>query len=180
MTSHRSELFMSVSLCWQWGGHLHWLPASCPCVGAQRRACLCCSRLQDWLLLTSDSGWPGTGKTVCNGSMWSFKSDVGHRCYDVVYFPRQKSTKIKKGSKGDTSVLQPTLMAAVPVCQDPSLSTILIQSNVWETLTFTVSLAESIWVSNNAVWSHLAAGLISLCRIAITESSRPQSAASVA
>uniref|UniRef100_A0A7N6FBD5 long-chain-fatty-acid--CoA ligase n=1 Tax=Anabas testudineus TaxID=64144 RepID=A0A7N6FBD5_ANATE len=27
-----------------------------------------------------------------------------------------QSTKIKKGSKGDTSVLQPTLMAAVPVC----------------------------------------------------------------
>lgn len=29
-----------------------------------------------------------------------------------------QSTKIKKGSRGDTSVLMPTLMAAVPVCHE--------------------------------------------------------------
>lgn len=55
-----------------------------------------------------------------------------------------KSTKIKKGSKGDTSILQPTLMAAVPVCQCTSISTILTQRNMWEPLTFTIS---SHWVT---------------------------------
>uniref|UniRef100_A0A668AG24 long-chain-fatty-acid--CoA ligase n=1 Tax=Myripristis murdjan TaxID=586833 RepID=A0A668AG24_9TELE len=46
---------------------------------------------------------------------------VSHGCrigYSSPQTLADQSTKIKKGSKGDTSVLQPTLMAAVPVRQD--------------------------------------------------------------
>ncbi len=41
-------------------------------------------------------------------------SSAGH-CALTIYLFQIQSTKIKKGSKGDTSVLKPTLMAAVPV-----------------------------------------------------------------
>ncbi|KAG7215132.1 hypothetical protein INR49_022748 [Caranx melampygus] len=46
---------------------------------------------------------------------------VSHGCrigYSSPQTLADQSTKIKKGSKGDTSVLQPTLMAAVPVRHD--------------------------------------------------------------
>uniref|UniRef100_A0A673A4V2 long-chain-fatty-acid--CoA ligase n=1 Tax=Sphaeramia orbicularis TaxID=375764 RepID=A0A673A4V2_9TELE len=45
---------------------------------------------------------------------------ISHGCsigYSSPQTLADQSTKIKRGSKGDTSVLQPTLMAAVPVCQ---------------------------------------------------------------
>uniref|UniRef100_A0A3Q2ZVK0 long-chain-fatty-acid--CoA ligase n=1 Tax=Kryptolebias marmoratus TaxID=37003 RepID=A0A3Q2ZVK0_KRYMA len=51
---------------------------------------------------------------------------VSHGCkigYSSPQTLADQSTKIKKGSRGDTSVLQPTLMAAVPVCHESTLST---------------------------------------------------------
>uniref|UniRef100_A0A7N8WSW4 long-chain-fatty-acid--CoA ligase n=1 Tax=Mastacembelus armatus TaxID=205130 RepID=A0A7N8WSW4_9TELE len=54
---------------------------------------------------------------LCLGSKRKLQICVCNNFCDIIFFPPQ-STKIKKGSKGDTSILQPTLMAAVPEIMD--------------------------------------------------------------
>lgn len=56
-------------------------------------------------------------------NMWIFKTPRNCCCFKhflfcllvLVFIFSSQSTKIKKGSKGDATVLKPTLMAAVPV-----------------------------------------------------------------
>lgn len=152
-------------LFYQWGGHLHRLPASGSRAGAECRAGVCVSWLQDWILVASDSGWPGI---ITRTSLAPFPSGLKHLsvwldsnlcicCFFFVFL--LKSSKIKKGSKGDTSVLQPTLMAAVPVRppqQDTQLSRTfgkLYTMVVWQQVRMLSDL--SLQVFSETPWNNM-------------------------
>lgn len=63
------------------------------------------------LVVTSDALY-GQAPTYITGSSCGL---IGNWHLTNCFASFSQSTKIKKGSKGDTSVLKPTLMAAVPV-----------------------------------------------------------------